>query len=198
MKRTAYYIFVISLLFSLLLVFTSCSKATVTFITFNGSDTFLLDVEKGKSLEYFPELTRTGYSFIGWSLSDKEPVIIDKEYIFNEDATLYAYYEINRVEYRNDTMNYDGSNSYERFFASGKRSLLIENKNDVPIYKITLLPAESSTFQNWYITATDERGRDLINISTEKEVIAFEEPIYSDVIIDFEVFEKGRAVVIIN
>lgn len=170
----------------------------MTFVTFCDSEKFILTVENGFSLDYFPDIARTGYNFTGWSLSETEPVIIDKDYIFHENTTLYAFYEIDKNEYLDNMMVYDGSNSLERFFANGKRKILIENKNNLSITKISIIPVENSEMKNWYITATDEIGRDLTNTSEDKNVIVFEKPTYGDVIIDFEVYEKGRAKIIIN
>ncbi|MBQ7353089.1 MAG: InlB B-repeat-containing protein [Clostridia bacterium] len=170
----------------------------MTFVTFCDSGEFTLTVENGCSLDYFPNIARTGYHFAGWSLSETEPIIIDKDYVFHQNTTLYAFYEIDKNEYLDNMMVYDGSNSLERFFANGKRRILIENKNNLPITKISIIPIENSEIKNWYISATDEFGRDLINTSEDKKVIVFEKVTYGDVIIDFEVYEKGKAKIIVN
>ena len=199
MKRILIIILIFALLSSFMILFSSCfNKVNLTFVTFHESNCIYLDVEKGKRLEFFPNISRTGYNFLGWSLSDTEPIIIDREQVFYEDTTLYAYYEIIRTEYTSYTMVYDGTNSYERYLANGMRRILIENKNNSPIKQITLSPAENSNFENWYINATDELVRDLINISEDKETAIFEAPTYGDVIIEFETFNSGRAVITIN
>ena len=198
MKRKVSIIFLIALIFLFILLFSSCNKIDVTFITFCDSGVFTLTTEKGGLLDYFPDMSRTGYHFTGWSLSETEPIIVDKNYLFYENTTLYAFYEIDRNEYLDKILIYDGDDSLEKFFYTGKRRILIENKNNLPLYRIKIVPIENSEMKNWYIKATDEFGRDLINTSEDMDTIVFEKATYGDVIIDFEVYEKGKAKIIVN
>ena len=200
MKRILNVILTITLLISIVLSFSSCfNEVTVTFISFIESDKMNIPCERGKALYFFPpEMSRTDFKFLGWSISETEPIFIDESYIFYEDTYVYAFYELDETNLKNKTIVFDKDSSYEKYLFNGFRRLLIKNANDVPIKQITLSPAENSEFNNWYITAVDEYGRDLVNISEEQNKLILEDPVCCDIIIDFEAITRGRAKITIN
>ena len=68
-------------------------KCTLTFV--DGDKTETKQVEIGNTLDTFPTAQNApeGYVFAGWSLSKDEEVIVDSEFVFLEDKTLYAVYK---------------------------------------------------------------------------------------------------------
>lgn len=200
MKKILTFILAIILLSSVVLAFSSCNnKVNVTFVSFIASDKLCLKCESGNKLDFFPsEISRTDFNFQGWSISENEPNFIDENYIFYEDTYVYAFYELDETNLKNKTITYDKESSYEKYLFNGFRRLLIKNLNDKPINQITLSPAENSEFKTWYITALDEYGRDLVNISQEQNKLILEEPVCCDIIIDFEAITRGKAKITIN
>lgn len=72
-------------------------KCTVTFT--DGEETSAKEVEIGKAMTEFPKGTKApeGYEFAGWSKDPKaaeaeEITLLDENYLFTEDVTVYAVY----------------------------------------------------------------------------------------------------------
>ena len=73
-------------------------KCTVTFK--DGEETTSAEVEIGKAMAELPQGKHApeGYQFAGWSMDEKaaeaeEITLIDNQYVFTENVTLYAVYE---------------------------------------------------------------------------------------------------------
>ena len=79
----------------------NCDVNVSEFITYtitykDGDNSYTEDYEEGDSVTWKSDITKKGYTLVGWKYKDKEYKLIDKFTMINEDITVTSIWNVNK------------------------------------------------------------------------------------------------------
>jgi hypothetical protein len=113
-----------------------------------------MEVEVGKSVENLPTPTLDGWNFISWytleefeEVSAGAPIIIKNNYVFEEDTTLYAYFQRLELGIAEATVTFDLSHCWPGASCDEDEKTVIIG---LPIGTLPIPTLDGWTFKGWY------------------------------------------------
>ena len=125
---------------------------TVTTVDGNYSDT--CDYEEGDSVTWKSDITKKGYTLVGWKYNDKEYKFSDKFTMINEDITVTSIWNVNKYTITYEVNGGSINNKTKEVTYDSKYGVL-----DIPSKK-------GYTFKGWY------KENDFISMVDEDTIVS--------------------------
>ncbi len=137
----------------------TCDVNVSEFITYtitykDGDNTYTEDYEEGDSVTWKSDVTKKGYTLVGWKYNDKEYKLSDKFTMINEDITVTSIWNVNKYTITYEVNGGSINNKTKEVTYDSKYGIL-----DIPSKK-------GYTFKGWY------KENDFISMVDENTIVS--------------------------
>ena len=137
----------------------TCDVNVSEFITYtitykDGDNSYTEDYEEGDSVTWKSDITKKGYTLVGWKYNDKEYKLSDKFTMINEDITVTSIWNVNKYTITYEVNGGSINNKTKEVTYDSKYGIL-----DIPSKK-------GYTFKGWY------KENDFISMVDENTIVS--------------------------